>query len=89
VVGIEDFLRLAQIFFDLAAGIPGFSCIFNTRCALMLPSSASSLSLIFRDAASEISDIEKNALTAIRQSITKILFNISYPASRQILGREV
>jgi hypothetical protein len=57
--------------------------------AQKLPSSASSLSLIFRDAASEISDIEKNALTAIRQSITKILFNISYPASRQILGREV
>lgn len=44
----------------------------------MLPSSASSLSLILRDAASEISDIEKNALTAIRQSMTKILFNISY-----------
>ena len=31
-----------------------------------------------REAASEISDIEKNALTAIRQSITKILFNISF-----------
>jgi hypothetical protein len=55
----------------------------------MLPSSASSFSLILREAASEISDIEKNALTAIRQSITKILFNIVYPASRQILGREV
>ena len=39
----------------------------------------SSLSLILREAASEISDIEKNALTAIKQSMTKILFNISYP----------
>ena len=37
------------------------------------------LSLILREAASEISDIEKNALTAIKQSMTKILFNISYP----------
>ncbi len=55
----------------------------------MLPSSASSFSLILREAASEISDIEKNALTAIRQSITKILFNIVYPASRQILRRGV
>jgi len=34
--------------------------------------------LILREAASEISDIEKKALTAIRQSITKILFNISF-----------
>ncbi len=24
MVGIEDFLRLAQIFFDLAAGVPGY-----------------------------------------------------------------
>ncbi len=47
--------------------------------AFILPSSASSLSLILREAASEISDIEKNALTAIKQSMTKILFNISYP----------
>eukprot|EP00975_Prorocentrum_lima_P064907 12900303-Prorocentrum_lima.AAC.1 len=47
--------------------VPGFSCIFSTRCALTLPSSASSFSLILREAASEISDIEKNALTAIRQ----------------------
>jgi hypothetical protein len=51
------------------------------RDALTLPSSASSFSLILREAASEISDIEKNALTAMRQSITKILFNIVYPAS--------
>jgi hypothetical protein len=39
--------------------VPGFSCIFSTRCALTLPSSASSFSLILREAASEISDIEK------------------------------
>ncbi|AMO50860.1 CBS/transporter associated domain protein [Enterobacter sp. FY-07] len=67
--------------------VPGFSCIFRMRCALMLPSSASNLSLIFLDAASEISDNEKNALTAMRQSMTKILFNIIYPAIDRILGR--
>jgi hypothetical protein len=32
-----------------------------------------------RDAASEISEIEKKALIVIRISITKILFNIVYP----------
>ncbi|EEP97770.1 CBS/transporter associated domain protein [Yersinia ruckeri ATCC 29473] len=45
----------------------------------MFPSSARSLSLILREAASEISDKEKKALTAIRKRISKILFNIIYP----------
>ncbi len=45
----------------------------------MLPSSASSFSLILRAAASEISDKEKKELTAISNTMTSKLFNIKFP----------
>lgn len=56
---------------------PGISCNLSTRWALISPSSASNFNLILREAASDISDIEKKALTAIRSRISKELFSIS------------
>ncbi|GFN45464.1 uncharacterized protein RINTU1_06390 [Candidatus Regiella insecticola] len=56
--------------------VPGVACIFRTCAALTSPSSAIIFNFILRDAASEISDKEKKALTAMRKRINSILFNI-------------
>ncbi len=74
--------RMATAFRPICTTVkkmPGVSCSLSTLAALTLPSSAISFSLILREAAREISDSEKNALTAIRKRISKILFNIIYP----------
>src|SRR5471030_1523289 len=53
------------------------------------PGVSSTFSLIFREAASDISDREKKALIAISKRISKILFNIIYPFNTDIMtGRE-
>ena len=56
--------------------IPGVSCIFNTRAALIFPSSTNCLSLIRREAASDISDSEKKALMAHSKSTMSKLLSI-------------
>ena len=50
--------------------LPGLSCSASTRWALMCPPSAIRRNLILREAASEISDMEKKALAAISSTMT-------------------
>ncbi|VEB45625.1 Uncharacterised protein [Chromobacterium violaceum] len=65
---------------------PGCCCSSSTRSALRLPSSASSLSLILRAAAREISDTEKKALAAISRRMMERLFARLTISPEQVLA---